>query len=62
MAKQKEDKQTEFVNPFTPNLTYKHWLQMIPKDVNVKEYLTNGGLTDSEVTHILNELELINNK
>ena len=62
MAKQKEDKQTEFVNPFTPNLSYNDWLKTVPSGVNMKEYLTGGGLSELEVNHIINELEIIKNK
>lgn len=61
MAKKKEI-EVDFVNPFTPDLTYTEWLKQVPSDVNMKEYLTNGGLTDIEVNHILNELEIINKK
>jgi len=28
----------------------------------MKEYLTSGGLSESEVNHIINELEIIKNK
>lgn len=62
MAKQKEDKQTKFVSPFTPNLSYNDWLNTVPSGVNMKEYLTSGGLSESEVNHIINELEIIKNK
>ncbi|MFN7912953.1 MAG: hypothetical protein ACK5QC_14120 [Bacteroidota bacterium] len=62
MAKKKETEIKEFVNPFTPNLTYIEWLKQVPSDVDMKEYLTSGGLSESEVNHILNELEIINKK
>jgi hypothetical protein len=62
MAKKKETKIKEFINPFTPNLTYIEWLKQVPSDVDMKEYLTSGGLSESEVNHILNELEIINKK
>ena len=62
MAKQKEDKQTEFVNPFTPSLSYNDWPNTVPSGVNMKEYFTSGGLSESEVNHIINELEIIKNE
>lgn len=61
MAKKKEI-EINFVNPFTPCLTYIEWLKQVPSDVDMKEYLTSGGLSESEVSHILNELEIINKK
>lgn len=61
MAKKKET-EINFVNPFTPNLTYAEWLKQVPSDVDMKEYLTSGGLSESEINHILNELEIINKK
>lgn len=61
MAKKKEI-EINFVNPFTPGLTYVEWLKQVPSDVDMKEYLTSGGLSESEVSHILNELEIINKK
>ena len=55
MAK-KEKSKPKFINPFTKGVTYEQFLNALPKDKTVAEYL-KGKCTDEQIQWLENEIK-----
>lgn len=60
MAK-KQVSEKEFVNPFTPGVNYKIFLEAIPEGVTVEEYCA-GNLSAEQIEWLVNDLKHYTNK
>lgn len=49
-------KQIEFVNPFTPGVSYAQFLESIPEGTSVAEYC-KGKITEEQIEWLINDLK-----